>query len=186
MTSLPPILLEQLLSEISTLASVYHKPSETFVGHGRYGAEAIQHAAIQEQRQEAVDNPIAAASMVNAQNGGPTNDNLLDIDFDGAAPASAEAPPTAGSSGLEGLAGTPQRVATPQAGAPASSSMNDMMGLFDMGAPSSGAGAASAAQNDIMNGFAGLDLSGASQPPPAQTQLQAQGKKTNEDLLGMF
>ena len=101
MTSLPPVLLEQLLSEISTLASVYHKPAETFVGQGRYGADAIQHAAIQEQRQEAVDNPIAASSMVNAQNGGPTNDNLLDIDFDGAAPASAEAPPSAGSSGLE-------------------------------------------------------------------------------------
>jgi AP-1 complex subunit beta-1 len=186
MTSLPPVLLEQLLTEISTLASVYHKPSETFVGHGRYGAEAIQHAAIQEQRQEAVDNPIAAASMVSAQNGGgANNDNLLDIDFDGAAPASAEAPPTAGNSGLEGLAGTPRRVDSPAMGAPASNSMNDMMGLFDMAGPSSGAGAG-AAQNDIMNGFAGLDLSSASQPPPAQTQLQAQGKKTNEDLLGMF
>jgi AP-1 complex subunit beta-1 len=184
MTSLPPVLLEQLLTEISTLASVYHKPSETFVGHGRFGADAIQHAAIQEQRQEAVDNPIAAASMVNAQNGTPNNDNLLDIDFDGAAPASAEAPPSAGASGLEGLAGTPQRVASPAARAAApSSSMNDMMDLFDMNGQSSGVGSA---QNDILNGFAGLDLTGASQPPPAQTQLHGQGKKTNEDLLGMF
>jgi AP-1 complex subunit beta-1 len=184
MTSLQPVLLEQLLTEISTLASVYHKPSETFVGQGRYGADAIQHAAIQEQRQEAVYNPIAAASMVNAQNGGPNNDNLLDIDFDGAAPASADAPPTAGSSGLEGLAGTPRRVDSPAAGAPATSSMNDMMGLFDAPGPSSSAGAG-AAQGDIMNGFEGLDLSGSSQPP-AQAQSQAQGKKTNEDLLGMF
>lgn len=185
MTSLPPVLLEQLLNEISTLASVYHKPPETFVGHGRYGADAIQHAAIQEQRQEAVDNPIAAASMVSAQNGTTqNNDNLLDIDFDGAAPASAEAPPSAGASGLEGLAGTPQRVASPSAGAPpGGSSMDDMMGLFDTSGPSVEAGSA---QNDIMNGFAGLDLSGASQPPPAQAQLQGAGKKTNEDLLGMF
>jgi hypothetical protein len=184
MTSLPPVLLEQLLNEISTLASVYHKPPETFVGHGRFGADAIQHAAIQEQRQEAADNPIAAASMVNAQNGTPNNDNLLDIDFDGAAPASAEIPPGAGASGLEGLAGTPQRVASPAAGAPApASSMNDMMGLFDMDGPSVGA---APAQNDVINGFAGLDLGGASQPPPAQTQLQEGGKKTNEDLLGMF
>lgn len=184
MTSLPPVLLEQLLNEISTLASVYHKPPETFLGHGRYGADALQHAAIQEQRQEAVDNPIAAASMVGAQNGGPTNDNLLDIDFDGAAPASAEAPPGAGTSGLEGLAGTPQRVSSPAAGAPPpTSSMDDMMGLFDAPAPSSGAGPA---QNDLMNGFAGLDLSGASQSPPPQNQPQGQGKKTNEDLLGMF
>jgi len=185
MTSLPPALLEQLLTEISTLASVYHKPPETFVGHGRYGADAIQHAAIQEQRQDAIENPIAAASIAGAQNGTQTNDNLLDIDFDGAAPASAEAPPTAGASGLEGLAGTPVRVASPvNPGNAVPSSMNDMMGLFDMDGPSTSA--AGAVQNDMMNGFAGLDLGGASQPPPGQTQLHGEQKKTNEDLLGMF
>lgn len=183
MTSLPPVLLEQLLTELSTLASVYHKPPETFVRDGRNGADAIQYAAIQEQRQEAADNPIAAASIVGAQNGTQNNDNLLDIDFDGAAPASADAPPVGGASGLEGLAGTPQRVASPVGPAAAASSMDDMMGLFDVGGPSAGAGAL---HNDMMNGFASLDLSGASQPPPAQTQLQGGSKKTNEDLLGMF
>ncbi|KAE8448268.1 AP-1 complex subunit beta-1 [Mollisiaceae sp. DMI_Dod_QoI] len=185
MSSLPPALLEQLLTELSTLASVYHKPPETFVGHGRYGADAIQHAAIQEQRQNAVDNPIAAA-VTTTQNGVQNNaENLLDIDFDGAAPASADAPPSGGASGLEGLAGTPQRVASPSVGAPAgASSMDDMMGLFDMNGSSSAVGP-SAMQNDIMNGFAGLDLGGSSQPPPPQQQLQG-GKKTNEDLLGMF
>ena len=58
-----------------------------------------------------------------------------------------------------------------------------MMGLFDMdngGSSSSG----NAMQNDMINGFGGLDLSG-SRPPPAQAQSQG-GKKTNEDLLGMF
>ena len=184
MSSLPPVLLDQLLNELSTLASVYHKLPETFVGHGRYGADAIQHAAIQEQRQNAVDNPIAAA-VVATQNGGQNNENLLDIDFDGAAPASADAPPTGGASGLEGLAGTPQRVASPMVGAPAvATSMDDMMGLFDMNGSSSAAGP-SAVQNDMMNGFAGLDLGGSSQPPPPQQQIQG-GKKTNEDLLGMF
>jgi AP-1 complex subunit beta-1 len=187
MTSLPPALLEQLLTELSTLASVYHKPPETFVGHGRYGADAIQHAAIQEQLQNLVENPIAAA-VVASQNGTQNNsENLLDIDFDGAAPASADAPPTGGASGLEGLAGTPQRAASPSVGAAAgASSMDDIMGLFDMNGSSSGAGAR-AMQNDMMNGFAGLDLSGASQSPLVQTQLQGgQAKKTNEDLLGMF
>lgn len=183
MSSLPPALLEQLLNELSTLASVYHKPPETFVGHGRYGADAIQHAAIQEQKQNAVENPIAAA--VTAQNG-QNNENLLDIDFDGAAPASADAPPTSGSSGLEGLAGTPQRVASPQAGGQAPvSSMDDMMGLFDVNG--GGSSAAQPSQNDLMGGFGGLGLGGASQPPPAQQQHGGdQGKKTNEDLLGMF
>lgn len=37
-----PALLEELLGEISTLASVYHKPSETFVGRGRVGADSVQ------------------------------------------------------------------------------------------------------------------------------------------------
>jgi hypothetical protein len=182
MSSLPTVLLDQLLNELSTLASVYHKLPETFVGHGRYGADAIQHAAIQEQRQNAVDNPIAAA-VAAAQNGGTQNaENLLDIDFDGAAPASADAPPSGGASGLEGLAGTPQRVASPSAAAPqAASGLDDMMGLFDIDGGSSGSGAI---QNDMMNGFAGLDLSSA--PPPPQTQFGGEQKKTNEDLLGMF
>lgn len=45
--SLPPVLLDQLLSELSTLASVYHKPPETFIGQGKYGADAVQKAAIE-------------------------------------------------------------------------------------------------------------------------------------------
>ena len=93
MTSLPPALLEQLLTELSTLASVYHKPRESFVGKGRFGADEIQRAAIQEQRQDAAENPIAATvAAAAAANGTQQNnvENLLDIDFDGAAPASAE------------------------------------------------------------------------------------------------
>lgn len=175
-------MLEQLLTELSTLASVYHKPPETFVGQGRYGADAIQHAAIQEQMQNAAENPIAAA-VAAAANGVQVQggaENLLDIDFDGSAPASAEEPPALGSSGLEGLSGTPQRVASPTAGSGPMSGMDDMMGLFDMnGGPSQSHG------NDLMNGFAGLDLGGTSQPPPPQTQLH-DNKKTTEDLLGMF
>merc|ERR1712098_606518 len=91
-----------------------------------------------EQRQDAADNPIAAAAIA-AQNGTQNNaENLLDIDFDGAAPASADLPPSGGASGLEGLAGTPQRVASPAAGPPpGASSMDDMMGLFDMNGSSS-------------------------------------------------
>lgn len=45
--SLPPALLDQLLSELSTLSSVYHKPPEQFVGHGRFGADAVMRAAIE-------------------------------------------------------------------------------------------------------------------------------------------
>ena len=100
--------------------------------------------------------------------------------IDGAAPASADAPPSSGTSGLEGLAGTPQRMQSPATGTAPASSMDDMMGLFG----SNGMQPQSQA-NDMMNGFAGLDLGGASQPPPPQTQLQ-DSKKTNEDLLSLF
>jgi hypothetical protein len=181
--SLSQALLDQLLTEISTLASVYHKPPETFVGQGRFGADAIQHAAIQEQMQNAVDNPIAAA-VAAAAGGAPIQggaENLLDIDFDGAAPASADVPPS-GTSGLEGLAGTPQRIQSPATGMAPASSMDDMMGLFGSNSMQP---QRQPQANDLMNGFAGLDLGGASQPPPAQTQLQDR-KKTNEDLLSLF
>lgn len=180
MSSLPAALLDELLNELSTLASVYHKPSATFVGAGRYGADAIQNAAIQEQRDNIVENPIAAGAVTT--DGSKNNaENLLDIDFDGAAPASADGPAMGGASGLEGLAGTPQRMVSPAAGAPPVSSMDDMMGLFDVGGSSSGA-----MQNDMMNGFAGMNMGGSSQPPPPQQQLHDPSKKTNEDLLGMF
>lgn len=45
--SLPPTLLDQLLNELSTLASVYHKPPEQFIGQGRFGADAVMRAAIE-------------------------------------------------------------------------------------------------------------------------------------------
>lgn len=187
MKSLPPLLLDQLLNEISTLASVYHKPASSFLGQGRYGADAIQNAAIQEQRQNAVDNPIAASAVAAAVNGAPAQnntENLLDIDFDGAAPASADAPPPGGSSGLEGLAGTPQRVASPSA-AQGMGGMEDMMGLFS----ANGIASPNTQVNNLMgmDGFPGLDLGGSSQPPPQQTQLEnGNASKGEEDLLGMF
>lgn len=176
---------------------MYHKPPESFVGKGRFGAEAIQRAAIQEQRQNAAENPIAAsvAAAAAAANGTAAGaagapqsnvENLLDIDFDGAAPASAEHNPSG--------TGTPDRVASPVATQP-SGGMADIMGLFDAPAPAQAGGAAGAPQGgamgDLMSGFAGMDLSGASAPPPPGQQLgHSQGageqKGGNEDLLGLF
>lgn len=184
MTSLPATLLEQLLSELSTLASVYHKPPESFVGKGRFGADEIQRAAIQEQRQNAAENPIAASVTANGSGSVSQNniENLLDIDFDGAAPASHE---------QNSATGTPDRVQSP-----ATSGMADMMSMFD--APLAGGSAAPAAapaggMNDLMNGFEGLNFGGAttSEPLPAAMQLHnaqggAQPKKDSDDLLGLL
>ncbi|KAF2027915.1 Adaptor protein complex beta subunit [Setomelanomma holmii] len=192
--SLPPQLLETLLAELSTLASVYHKPPEAFLGQGRFGAEAMQRAAIEEQEQEARENPIAAAAAAAAVSGkaAPTTnmENLLDIDFDGSAPASMQKPPTQGESGLEGLAGTPQRVASPasQTPAQAQSNMDDLLGLFGDGGGGGAAPAAGAqlSNDDIMNGFAGMRIQ-SNQPPPPQQQLAGEpSKKSNQDLLDLF
>ena len=200
MTSLPTTLLEQLLTELSTLASVYHKPPESFVGKGRFGTDEIQQAAIQEQRQNAADNPIAASvAAANSGANGTTStsqqnnvENLLDIDFDGAAPASHEA---------NSVSATPDRVASPAAGAP-SGAMADMMSMFDAPPPqpASSSSAAppsgSSGMNDLMSGFEGLNFGGqqSSEPLPAAMQLQnAQGsgqpqgqKKDSDDLLGLL
>lgn len=189
--SLPPQLLETLLAELSTLASVYHKPPEAFLGQGRFGAEAMQRAAIEEQEQEARENPIAAAAAAAAVSGktAPTTnmENLLDIDFDGSAPASMQKAPNSGESGLEGLAGTPQRVASPSSNVPAQpqSNMDDLLGLFG-----DGGGAAPAANqmsnDDIMNGFADMSIQ-SNQPPPPQQQMGGEAsKKSNQDLLDLF
>lgn len=187
---LPAPLLDSLLPNLSTLSSVYHKPPQAFLGHGR--SSALQAAAIEEAKQNARENPIAAAAVSAAVAGTAppplqnNAENLLDIDFDGAAPASLQKAPGAGFSGLEGLAGTPQRVASPAIASPTTSTsrgggFEDLMGLGD--APSSISGNGGGSQ-DLMNGLAGLDVN--DQPPPPQTQLNGGGKKTNEDLLGLF
>ena len=198
--SLPPVLLEKLLAELSTLASVYHKPPEQFVGQGRYGADEVQKAAIEEQMRNARENPLAAAAAAAAVQGkAPANgqsnaENLLDIDFDGAAPASVQETPSNGLSGLEGLAGTPQRVASPASASsqqPANN-LDDLMGVFGNGGDSAPAASSSAfggmSDSDILNGFGGMNVSENGQPPPPQIQMNAVtgGKKTNEDLMSLF
>ncbi|KAL2865857.1 putative AP-1 adaptor complex subunit beta [Aspergillus lucknowensis] len=194
--SLPPTLLEQLLTELSTLASVYHKPPEQFVGQGRFGADAVQKAAIEEQLQNARENPLAAAAAAAVSGTAPPQqqnnvENLLDIDFDGTAPASAHKEPNGGVSGLEGLAGTPVRVESPAAGAPAgSNNLDDLLGVFgDSGAASSTAASAppnGGAGADLLNGFGGLDLSGSSMSSPPPVPGPSQPKKTNEDIMSLF
>lgn len=143
----------------------------------------MQKAAIEEQEQLAEENPIAAAvtAASNSTSGGVTSqgntENLLDIDFDGSAPASLQKAPTRGSSGLEGLGGTPQRMESPAAGVSAqpSNGMDDLMGLFGNGAvPATNS---SGGMDDLMNGFGGL---GVNQPPATNAP------KSNDDILGLF
>ncbi|KAF2664772.1 Adaptor protein complex beta subunit [Microthyrium microscopicum] len=180
--SLPPALLDSLLNELSTLASVYHKPPETFLGQGRFGAEAMQKAAIEEQEQNARENPIAAAAAVSGDNATQGNvENLLDIDFDGAAPAALEGQQPISSGGLEDLMGdAPSGSPAPPPGA--TNNMDDLMGIFGSDGASTAA-APPGGTDDLMNGFGGLDLSASATEAPSQPQGP---KKTNQDILGLF
>lgn len=144
--------------------------------------------------QNARENPLAAAAAAAAVSGAPppsqtNNENLLDIDFDGAAPASVQKSPSAGLSGLEGLAGTPQRGPSPSTSdipihhlTSGGNNLDELMGF------SNGLTSQSNGNQEVPAGFADLDLSATSQPPPPKQQLAGQrsGKKTNEDLLALF
>lgn len=118
-------------------------------------------------------------------------ENLLDIDFDGSAPASMQKPPVPGESGLEGLAGTPQRVASPGSigTAQPQSTMDDLLGLFGDGGGGGGGAAApntSMSNDDVMKGFADMSIE-TKQPPAAGQQLSGEpSKKSNQDLLDLF
>lgn len=89
-------------------------------------------------------------------------------------------------SGLEGLGGTPVRVESPAVGAPSgqtSNTMDDLLGVFgDSGPaqPSSSGTNSGGGNDDLMNGFAGLDLSG-----NAAAQ-NGQAKKSNDDIMSLF
>ena len=196
----PPALLDELLRELSTLSSVYHKPPATFLGEGRFGSDAVQKAAIEEQQQNARENPLAAAAAAAAVSGNAAPaqqnnaENLLDIDFDGAAPASLQKQPTAGASGLEGLTGTPQRGRTPDPGGQKQQSSNtdDLADIFGNGNGPQPPQNAPGMNEDLMNGFASLNMNGAGkQPPPASQQLHGHTQKmqapssASQDLLDL-
>ena len=87
-TNLSPKVLDLLISQISSLASVYHKPESTFVSKPQAGVDEVQRIAIEEQIANANEDPL----QVN-QNGNV--ENLLDIDFGAPAP-----PPSAVSNEL--------------------------------------------------------------------------------------
>jgi len=162
--TLPPALLEQLLQELSTLASVYHKPPEAFLGHGRFGAEAMQRAAIEEQKQLASERTISASAAADEVSGAAPAaaqnvENLLDIDFDAGNPGTGT--------------GTPARVDSPPSvgGPSAPTQPANMHGLDDLLGGFGGSAAPPAKQADLAGGLAGLDLgtsAWATDAPPAK------------------
>ncbi|WBW71929.1 AP-1 adaptor complex beta subunit Apl2 [Schizosaccharomyces osmophilus] len=96
-TKLPRLLLETLLSEMTTLASVYHKLPESFIGQGKFGADALQQRAVEELNVDEENNQTAIEKGANVE-------NLLDLDFGGqgtATPTESTASPSISNNALD-------------------------------------------------------------------------------------
>ncbi|KAF9512450.1 hypothetical protein BS47DRAFT_1345377 [Hydnum rufescens UP504] len=73
-TTVPAGVLEELLGEIGSLASVYHKPAETFVGRGRIGADALKRSTELDDETSVREKAFKTVAQ------GQKSENLLDFD----------------------------------------------------------------------------------------------------------
>ncbi|KAF4586174.1 beta-adaptin [Pleurotus pulmonarius] len=185
-TTVSPALLEELLGEISSLASVYHKPEETFIGGGRVGADSVQR-----KENELSDDKFSTQKALQTVAAGQQAENLLDFD---------DAPAYEGQS--SGLAATEVLTSTPAAASllagTSTNPLDDLVSIF-------GGSGGGMAPTPPVNAFAGLSLGAtnslmtptnqvmspvvrgvASPAIPAQPQTPAQPQKPEEDLLGLF
>jgi len=178
-TNVSPALLDELIGELSSLASVYHKPAGTFVGLGRIGADSMQRRGIDfPEDQFSQQKALQTVAM------GQQAENLLDFD---------DVP----SDQPSGLASTQLSSPTPAAAnLIAGTSLNpldDLVSVFgNMGAqplaPGGGFGASSPIPQQ--NAFAGLGFSGAGSTISSSASQPAisagQVKRDEDDLLGLF
>lgn len=188
LTSVPRSILNELISELACLSSVYHKPASTFIGHGRMGMQSVQ-AALAKGGDEATRNRAIATV---AQ--GEKSENLLDFGEDdgGAAAQSNQAAQGAAVQSLGSLgdllgddtfssSAMPPMPAGAQPQAAPHGAMDDLMGVYvqrdalpmltrrlDSTAPQQPAG--------------NMDLFG--ENPPAQGAPQA--PQRSDDLLGLM
>ncbi|KAL0065503.1 beta-adaptin [Marasmius tenuissimus] len=189
--AVPPALLEELLGEISSLASVYHKPPETFVGRGRVGADSLQRKGT-----DSSDDRLSTQKALQTVAAGQQSENLLDFDD---SPAVEGRP--------SGLAATEVLSHTPAAAnliaGTSTNPLDDLVSIFGSGpsAPAAAPAPGAAASHDL---FGGMDFGGgggsgslgsplSAQPtagsaPASQvtSPVQSQPQNAQDDLLGLF
>ncbi|KJE00395.1 clathrin binding protein [Cryptococcus gattii NT-10] len=187
-TTVPPAILEELVGEISTLASVYHKPAATFIGKGRLGADEMHKKNLD------AEDDVSREKALQAVVAGNQAENLLDFD-DEPTPTNGESSVSAPSAGL-GISS--QAIAS---AAKSTNPLDELMDLFSTASMTTpvvqpGQPAAQAqASAQSSQGLGGLDgLGSLSSPPqsvspqPAAPQNQGQQKQAaaQDDLLGLF
>ena len=204
LSTISPALLAELTSELSTLASVYHKPVQAFIGRGRLTADEVARGGSGSgsgaRRNLALD---AADDLTNAESAtatraiavvaqGQRSENLLDFDDDvPAATAASAAPAFGGLGGLDFGGGASATAPLPSVGArsgplpgrAAQNPLDDLMGLFDSAGLGAGPSSTTAGGGGL-NGLGGFgQAQPQSQPQPQQSQSQSQ-KKSDLDLMG--
>ncbi|AFR94503.2 clathrin binding protein [Cryptococcus neoformans C23] len=185
-TTVSPAILEELIGEIATLASVYHKPAATFIGKGRLGADEMHKKSLD------AEDDISREKALQAVVAGNQAENLLDFD-DEPTPTNGESSIPAPGSGL-GISS--QAIAS---AAKSTNPLDELMDLFSTASMTTpvvqpGQPAAQAqASAQSSGGLGGLDgLAGLSSPPqsvspqPAAPQNQQPQAAAQDDLLGLF
>ncbi|KAI0669015.1 Adaptor protein complex beta subunit [Trametes maxima] len=170
-TTVSAALLDELLGEIPLLASVYHKPAETFVGRGRIGADSVQ-------KKDPADDRAAAQKALQTVAQGQQAENLLDFSDD---PATDGQP--------SGLAATTVLTSTPAAAnllaGTSSNPLDDLVSIF--GSASLGASPAPPANGGFGFGASPVTPSVLQPATPAiPAQPQAPTQQPQDDLLGLF
>lgn len=190
---IPQSLLNELLREISTLASVYHKPVSSFMGTGRFGAAAVRKQAIEEQKQLAKEEFVTANAVAQGANG-VNAENLLDLDFDDpqVTTTSTSSRETTQSLGLEDLTdiftsnqttSNNSNGVNNQSNTKTPSSNGDILSLFgSTGNSGLNNNTQSYSNQPTISAFDSLTIS----DPKSSSQPQQNNGKTNEDLLGLF
>lgn len=82
-----PALLEELVSDLSSLASAYHKPESTFIGRGRFGADALSKRRDEITREKALATVVQGQQAENLLDFGDDDEAGIDTAKNGAVPA---------------------------------------------------------------------------------------------------
>ncbi|RXW16884.1 hypothetical protein EST38_g8962 [Candolleomyces aberdarensis] len=183
-TTVAPAVLDELIGEVGSLASAYHKPEETFVGKGRVGADALQQKGVVPPPSAGLEDDLTTRKALQTVAAGQQSENLLDFD---------DGPSTDTSSGgLGGLSNlTLQQPAAANLLAGTSSNpLDDLVSIFgnvsmEPSQPSANpAGPFGGSGAGMGLGFGGLTPAPAAPAQATQQPQQQQGGQ--EDLLGLF
>lgn len=175
--SFNPVVLEALVKELSTLASVYHKPSFTFIDPNLYSPLSSDQVTTRRSKSLNKDENIEDLTNLAKQEiiNNSKNENLLDFDDDEVKPDNSSSNGSASLlDELNDLFSAPSMPSQAQPTQPVQSSTNDILDLFKTSAPQS-----SQQNQNLTRGIDNLNIDTTSSSSSNQNKL-------NNDLLDLF